>query len=1138
MQVIVPKSFQIGSNCVTNCYNADVTTLRLHLLGEFSAITDDGVMGEFATDKVRALLAFLAAEADRPHTRTYLATLLWSEWDDASARANLRKSLFRLRKGLGKSADSILHITRSTVQFRAVSAEVDLLRFEQLAQSDDVFALATAVDLYGGELLAGMNLSGAAVFEEWLTVRREQCHRKVLVALQRLTEMYVAQTRYDDARQTATRQLTLEPWQEIAHRQLMRIAIATGQRAQALAQYEQCKAILDEELGAEPSAETQQLAAAIRQEQPSVARLHNFPPPLATFVGRDADIARLVARLHDPQTRLITLTGPGGVGKTRLSIEAVRHSVATAGVRDAYYVPLENVTTQNGVWQALGSCLNLQPDPHGLTTAEVLTFLRQHAPLLVLDNVEQLLPDTRCIEQILRDAPETRLLVTSRIPLSLRAEWRLPLTGLAVPQKIANDVSNYSAVALLTATAQQVQPDFVVNADNAAAIGRICRALAGMPLALEMAGSWLALFSPEQLTEQLESNLDFLVATRRDLPARHRSLRAIFDHAVEQLRQSERALLFRLAVFEAGFTLQAMLAVVAAPLDAVRMLVDHALLQRGSDDRYSLHPVLLAFVRETEHDSAEWRQKHAHYYLQHIAGNHSGTIGDTVTAIGRDTANINAAWRWAVASRDTTLLHAARDGLLAYYEFRGAYYEGRIQFAAAANALSPSALVNRLRLAEATCCQKLGEVERAISLVRGVIDTAIAETQLPALIVLGRLYERRGDYDDAEAILQEALALADPFSAEAAQIWIILGDVADYRGTIEERLATHQQALSISQVLGNELQSAECHVTIGNIYKDTGAYEQAFQHIMQALFIAEQLGHKANLARYKHCLGTLYWRQDNLEEAQQQYEQALAIATELNHQRTVMICTGALGIIEKRQRNYDIALTYYRQTLQLAEQLGDKPTQAVFLGNTGNALMDLGEYDRAIAHYEQAIEIDRASNALGGVGRHLGNIGDTLKFQKRYSDALPYFEQAIDYLRQNALSYFLCWVLIVYAECLIALGRLAEARAANTEGGKIATEIGRTYYANLSALLDVRLATSVDPDHARLQLLQLRAKCIEEDDQEMGANVTVELLELTGDNVYLGQAIEQFTQLYAITNRHQYKIRLDELRAVRHENTI
>lgn len=1131
--------------------------ITLQLLGDFHAMDGDRPIEGFATDKVRALLAYLAAESGQAHTRTALATLLWSEWDEAAALANLRKTLFRLRQALEEgtagTADRYLTVTRAEVQFHAGSAAIDLQQFEQAARSEDPAQLAAAAALYRGELLAGLGLSGAPVFEEWLTVRREQLHQQALSVLARLADHYLALGQIEEVQQYAGRQLALEPWRETAHRQLMRAYAAAGQRAQALAQYAQCQAVLVEELGVEPSGETKALAATIRQDRSPAARLRHFPPAPTAFIGRDDDVALIVSRLSHPQTRLITITGTGGMGKTRLAMAAAARWVAQVSAGEAYFVPLSAVTTQQLLWQTLGQQLGVTVGRHGLSAADVLarlqaqldfdgdddgdsTFFHLQSPplLLVLDNYEQLLPDTRAVEQILQQAPQTRLLVTSRLPLNLRGEWRLPLVGLPTPPPdlSAGEMAAYPSVQLLVSAAQQTRPAFQLDERNAAPVGDICRLLAGMPLALEIAASWLQLYSADQLAAQIAAGVELLVATRRDMPERHRSLRVIFDHAWSLLPADARAAFSEMTCFQESFTLEAAQAVTTASVASVAVLLDHALLQRLENGRFSLHPVLRQFARAYLADEPALAQRHAAWYLALVAAQPAAATAAAVARIQADLDNIRAAWQWAVGHQAASLLAPALPHLSEFYQFKGLYREGyEAATLALAHVRAPLSLVNQMRLAQVVFCEKLGDLETAMGLAQQVIDTGDEGWSVPAFIALGRLHELRGEYEQSVAALERALQVVQDGSADMAHIWGILGSVHRNRGAVEACIRAQEQALRINHVLGLEMQAAENHANLSLIYKDTGAYVEAIAHIQEALTIAQRLNHRENIGRFTQNQGLLHWQQDELDKAHDCYRRALQIAEELNHKRGMAMCTGGLGVLARRRYRFDEALEHYRRALKLAEELGDKSMQATLLGNTGNVHMEMGQYRRAAAYYERAMALDRAAGAMAGVARHLGNMGDTLKYQARYAEALPLFAEAIPHLRQAGAHYYLCWVLVSYAECLFALGRYEEAQQANEEGGQLAAEIGRTQYHAMSELLAARLlAVGGALEQAQTRLLQLQASSFEAEIQaDIQAEIGYALWEITGDAAAYQAAQAQFARLYEEKKVARHKARLAQM---------
>ncbi|HJZ49598.1 MAG TPA: BTAD domain-containing putative transcriptional regulator, partial [Roseiflexaceae bacterium] len=315
--------------------------LGLHLFGQFQA-TWDGQPITFAASAARGVLAYLALDPDRPHQREQLAALLWPDMPQAAAYANLRQVLSRVRKALPEvpDAQACLEITPHTLEFKRAAATIDVIGFEELLAACAAHAhsdlagcvvcterLSEATTLYRGELLQGLFL--AQPFEEWLLLKREKLHQQVLAALHALAEQHLAAQRWGDATVAAQRQIELERWREDAYRQLMRALVGGGDRAAALAVYGRCAQVLNDDLGIAPDDETAALAAAIRTGEvaeparPQVALLHQaLPSPLTPLVGRESELAQISGLLRDAATRLITLVGVGGAGKTRLALAA------------------------------------------------------------------------------------------------------------------------------------------------------------------------------------------------------------------------------------------------------------------------------------------------------------------------------------------------------------------------------------------------------------------------------------------------------------------------------------------------------------------------------------------------------------------------------------------------------------------------------------------------------------------------------------------------------------------------------------------------------------------------------------------------------------------------------------------------
>ncbi|MGQ0601189.1 MAG: BTAD domain-containing putative transcriptional regulator, partial [Anaerolineales bacterium] len=640
----------------------NMRTLTLTQFGPFRAAVGETDLPAFRTDKVRALLAYLAVEADKPHRRESLAGLLWPEMPDAAALNNLRKTLHRLREPLGDVAERLLTTDRPSVllhsaalhsdvgEFRQLLAEFAAHPHEALPDCEACLArLARAAELYAGEFLAGLSLADAPAFEEWLVVQRESFRLQALTALGELADAHAQRDEHETAATYAARQLALEPWHEAAHRQLMRALAARGLRAEALAQLETCRRVLADELGVEPAPETLALGNQIRAGPPPAARLHGFPAPPTNFVGREQDVAAVVGQVcDDPDCRLLTLVGPGGIGKTRLALQAAAASLH-GFPHGIYFVPLAPVTQPANIAAAIAHALNFRFRGQAEPLSQLLQHLRDREILLVMDNFEHLLAGAGLLSDILETAPAVRCLVTSREPLRLRWEWLFEVEGLATPgDGRAVEIENYSAVQLFVQVARQKQSRFRLDESTRPHVARLCRLVQGMPLGIELAAAWVRSLSTAEIVARIERSLDFLAAPMRDAPERHQSLRAVFTQSWDMLTETEQTIFERLAVFQGGFVRAAAERVAGASLLALAALVDKSLVRLSPSARYEIHEVLRQFALEQLHRSApeaeQTTAEHCAYYAaflqQREARLKAGQQKETLAEIEAEMENV------------------------------------------------------------------------------------------------------------------------------------------------------------------------------------------------------------------------------------------------------------------------------------------------------------------------------------------------------------------------------------------------------------------------------------------------------------------------------------------------------------------
>jgi predicted ATPase/DNA-binding SARP family transcriptional activator len=667
----------------------DILTLRL--LGTPQVSRDGSPVTGFISSKAQGLLYYLAVTG-RAHTREALAGLFWSDMPEVQAAKNLRNVLSNLRALAGQQ----LVITRQEVTFDRASAywlDVELfLSTLGDAATRDLGALHRAVELYQGDFLDGFYVSEALAFEEWVLGRRSLLKGHVLQALHTLVTRHLEREEYAAGIDYANNLLAIEPWREETHRHLMVLLARSRQRSAALAQYETCRRVLARELQVEPMHETTALYEHIRAA--AAPPPHNLPPQPTAFVGRQAELAEVTRFLSNPGAQLLTLVGPGGIGKTRLALQAAARCVEPEASYDTHFadgvfvVPL--AVGLPGMGEAQPSLIAAMADALQFSfqgpvhpQAQLLGYLREKRMLLVLDNFEHLVAEARQLGDILRLAPGIKLLVTSRTRLNLQEEWLLELTGLEYPSggaegeapaaQAARPLEAYSAIALFVQQARRVRPGFVLEAASEPAVVRICQLAEGVPLAIELAASWLRVLSGAEILAELEQGLDFLTSSLQNVPARHRSLRAVFEHSWALLPPLEQSLFQRLSVFRGGFRREAAASVVGASLPLLAGLADKSLLRRNADGRNEVHELLRQYADEhLRADAAEFEQvhdQHCHYYADLLTAYQpqlQGTGAELQAAmatLNAERENVRAAWNWAVEHRKIVELNQFMDCL-------------------------------------------------------------------------------------------------------------------------------------------------------------------------------------------------------------------------------------------------------------------------------------------------------------------------------------------------------------------------------------------------------------------------------------------------------------------------------------------
>ena len=649
--------------------------LELALLGNLEIRQDEVPVTDFKSSKALALLCYLAVTG-HSHTRSALAGLLWGDMPEHNARMNLSQALTTLRRLFGEH----LNITRQTVAFNRDSEYwLDVESFKSAAAKEDITSLPEIVQLYRGDFLDGLYVPKAPEFEVWVLTERARLHELALQALHTLALHYAEQGEagWEVAIDYVKRLLTLEPWQEEAHRQLMRLLALSGRRSAALVQYEKCRQILIEELGVEPAAKTTALYERIRDGAlaPSSERLEmtisergegadqqlgsemifkqsdfsiKFPPQATNFVGRERELDALDELIIKRGTRLVTIVGPGGIGKTRLAIKFPERQLRpkTLGTQEevgppnpfpngVFFVPLESLRSNDLILPAIAEAMDYRLDRG---ESQLREFLYSKRLLFVIDNFEHLLEGADILSRILQSAPDVHLLATSRERLRLHEEQVYPLEGLEYPEPaLARSAADYSAGKLFLQAARRQRPDFNLGDSQVEYLAHICRIVEGMPLALELAATWTDTLPMADIAAEIKSNSDFLATEFRDMPPRHRSVRAVIDVSWERMLPEEQTMFSQLSVFRGGFSREAAKVITGATIQSLAALVGKSLLRYAkSQDRYYIHELLRQYGRdklaEQKEQVEDLHDRHSQYYCEWLANQ---IMAKTLKSVGQ-----------------------------------------------------------------------------------------------------------------------------------------------------------------------------------------------------------------------------------------------------------------------------------------------------------------------------------------------------------------------------------------------------------------------------------------------------------------------------------------------------------------------
>lgn len=637
---------------------------------------------------------------------------------------------------------------------------------------------------------------------------------------------------------------------------------------------------------------------------------HTSLLPTTPFIGRRSELVELADRLQNPDCRLLTLLGPGGIGKTRLALEVTgqQRRLFSDGV---YFVALEALSTPDFIVGAIAEAAGYRIHEAGDSKRQLLNFLRHQNALLLLDNFEHLLDGVGMVGDILTAAPRIKILVTSREVLNLHEEWVWPVTGMDYPSVAELDGSShlneeeYSAIQLFVQNARRIRNDFSFE-DERGGVLQLCALVEGMPLALELAATWVRVLSCEEIASEIARNLDFLKTRVRNVSPRHRSMRAVLDQSWRLLTEEQQIVFRRLSVFRGGFTREAAAQVAEAALPVLTALLDKSLLRLMATGRYNLHELVRQYaerqLKDLPDDFERTREHHSAYFMDFLRQQWPLLLGgqpkEALCAIEVEIDNIRTAWGWAVMQGMTAEIDRGLDSLWFFYDTRSWYREGEKVLALAAESLattSPetngSLLLGRVLARQGVLCNNIQQRDDA----RSLLETALAifrrlNARAEIAFALARLGEAvvyKMAFAQAQELFETSLTIYEEIGDRWGQAFVLnwLGSLSADRRTRFER---HERSLIIYQEINSQWGIAVVTPIVGFSSLTLGNYHEAMRLGQEGLALCQTIGIRWGVAMSMQVLGVSAYQLENYHAAVQYFVQSLQEALELRLERFLM----------------------------------------------------------------------------------------------------------------------------------------------------------------------------------------------------------------------------------------------------------
>ena len=929
-----PRTGAKDAAAVTKHWGQNPETVRLWLLGGFRVAVGRRTIAEseWRLRKAAGLLKLLALAPNYRLHREQAMVLLWPKLGARAASNNLRGVIHVVRHTLDPDpAMTSRYLKLREEQLLLCPGGrlwVDAKAFKEAAaaarRSKDPSAYRAAIELYAGELLPEDR------YEEWAEASRQELRSSHLSLLVELAELHEERGEYGPAIEALRRAQTEEITLEEAYVGLMRLYAFSGQRRQALSQYERLEETLAGNLGTEPEAASRRLFEEIAAgrfppahrppstgsspEEPPGAGRHNLPAARTSFIGREQEILEVKRALA--MTRMLTLTGMGGSGKTRLGLEVARDltGVYPDGV---WLVELASLSEPALVPQAVAGAVGVPEQPGQQPVEALVEALREKQLLLVLDNCEHLIGAcARLVDAVLDACPRVRILATSREALGVEGEARWPVSPLSVPDTprplAIGELEGYESARLFVERARHRNPAFALTLQNAEAVAEVCLKLEGIPLAIELAAVRAGVLSVDQIARRLDDSLKLLTGGARMLPSKQRTLRGALDWSYELLGEPERRLFACLSVFAGGWTLEAAEAVGSGDgiedsevLNLLSQLVDKSLVvAEATEESWMRHGMLEPVQQYAQERLEEWgeaevvRRRHAALFLALAEQAEPELLGreqsEWLKRLETEHDNLRAALGWSLGRGDELGLRLA-GALSRFWYVRGYLSEGRRW------------------------------LEQGLVVGSGIV---LSRGRAKALAGAGWLAEAQGDYVRARSAHEESLSIYRRLGYQKGVAGSLanLGRVALYQGDQEWASELLEESLAVLRESRNEWDLARVLTSIGILALSRGDYERAATSFEEALSLHRNLGDVRGVAVSLNNLGFATLFRGDGERAMVFFEEALARDRENRDTQGIATSLVNLGLAALTRGELGRAANLLKESLAVLQEAQNKQT--------------------------------------------------------------------------------------------------------------------------------------------------------------------------------------------------------------------